>query len=191
MFNTEIVIFDLEYGDQTMAYADNTMPCILEIGALRVTLDGNVAGKYSTLVYPTEWRHVTPRILNLTGIEKEELETAPAWKDVYPDFVEFVRRTVLASWSAIDPILLRYQCGFAGFDVLHSNKCLDLATVWQERAQLARAAWSLKAVCKHLHLNPPGHRALEDCKSTLNVFHASKQTEEQEVEDEEFEIFEF
>jgi len=192
MFKTDIIIFDLEYGDQPVAYSRHGMPSILELGALRVTKNGEPAGKYSSLVYPLHWEDYTPKIEAITQIDKSELEIAPKWTEVYDEFADFARKTTIASWSAIDPVLLRYQCGYTGCDFRHSNRHLDLATVWQETYAEQNSPWSLSAVCKRLHLTPPGHRALDDCQKTLQVFHALREQEVNDAEvDEEFELYEF
>lgn len=196
MFPARTIIFDLEYGEREIALSRHGMPSILEIGCVRVTPEGEVAGKYESLVRPLHWEDFTPRIQSLTGIAEEELHIAPTWQEVYPEVIEFCRRDILASWGAIDPILLRYQCGFIGQHWRLSNKYLDMCTMAQMISILEYTPYGLGELCKRLHISQPKHRALEDCKTQLHVlselFKMHTELEEDEEEDDEpFEIYEF
>ena len=130
MFKTDLVIFDLEYGDTHISDTRHGMPSILEIGCVRVNKKGEVAGKLQVLVKPMYPEDFTPRIQQLTTITPEEMSLhGVEWKEAYEQFCEFARRTHLASWSHVDPILLRYQVNYAGMQFRHTNRCLDLWSV--------------------------------------------------------------
>ena len=193
MFPKKTVIFDLEYGEQSIAHAQYRFPSILEVGLYRVSADGAAAGKYSSLVQPLYWEDFTPRISALTGIEKEELQLAPTLQEVLTEVQQFCKRSLLASWGYADPSLLRAWINGVGYQWTFSNEFLDLQTYAQVLSTPTEFSPKLSKMCKHLHLTAPTHRALDDCLRAYDVIRHLQELADADLidEEEEFQIFEF
>lgn len=160
------VIVDLETTGCAPADAQ-----ITEIGAVKVR-GGEVIGEFATLVNPEVG--VPPFIAALTGITDSMLIEAPKNAEVIPSFLEFARGTVLVAHNA-------------GYDISFlKGACAKLAIEWPQNAVLDTAKLArhiltrgevrnckLATLAAHFHATTtPTHRALDDARATVDVFHA-------------------
>ncbi len=65
---------------------------IIEIGAVKLFED-NIIGVFQTLVNPE--RNIPKMSTQITGITEEMIKNAPTYKEVFPDFVDFIGNDVL------------------------------------------------------------------------------------------------
>ena len=144
---------------------------ITEIGAVRIR-GGEILGEFSTLVNPG--MPIPPFVAALTGITDALVATAPRLGAVLPAFLEFLGDAVLIAHNA------PYDVGFL------KGACAKLDRPWPgptvlDTARIARVALHRDEVrnCKlgtlAAHFRAavtPTHRALDDARATVDVFHA-------------------
>ena len=84
-----VVVFDLEWNQNS--YAPNLrMPHeIIEIGACRLDAQGNVEATFSEVVKPRLYRRLDKHIRQVTGITEQELAGGKPFEEAIADFVRF------------------------------------------------------------------------------------------------------
>ncbi|GGC71214.1 putative DNA polymerase III epsilon subunit [Hoyosella rhizosphaerae] len=144
---------------------------ITEIGAVKIR-GGEVIGEFATLVNPEQ--SIPAYIVQLTGITTTMVSKAPTINEVLPAFFEFAQSSTLIAHNA-------------GFDVgflKASAQRLDFA--WPFPAPLCTVKLARRVLTKDeapsvklskLALlfripHTPTHRALDDARATVDVFHA-------------------
>ena len=154
------VVFDLE---TTGTEVDRDE--ITEIGAVKI-VNGVIAETFQTLVKPKQ--KISAKITELTGIDDEMVATAPAFKDVLPDFFKFAWGSVLVAHNAdFDVKFMKHHA--RPFDYYFKNKVVDTV-------QLAREALpnlsnhKLNTVAEHFNVKFLHHRALSDAYATAQIF---------------------
>ena len=166
---TVFVVIDLE----TTGGAPHLGAAITEIGAVKVK-GGQTLGEYKSFVNP---QHPVPSyITELTGITDQMIYDAPTIGSVFPSLLEFLgnsEHTVLVAQNA--PFDLSFLKAAA-----HSNNFAWPAFPVLDTAILARKVLSREEVpnCKLGTLaeffgteTTPNHRALDDARATVDVFH--------------------
>lgn len=163
------LVIDLE----TTGGAPHLGAGITEIGAVKVRA-GNVLGEFKTFIDP---QHPVPAyITELTGITDEMVFQSPTIAQIFPSLLEFIgspEETVLVAQNApFDLSFLTYAARTHGFEWPH-YQVLDTAII-------ARKVLSRDEVpnCKLGTLaeffgtqTTPNHRALDDARATVDVFH--------------------
>jgi DNA polymerase-3 subunit epsilon len=165
LVETEFCVFDLE---TTGGSPDGSR--ITEIGAVKVR-GGEIVGEFATLINPGV--PIPPAITYLTGITNAMVYPAPQIDAVLPSFVEFIGDAVLVAHNAsfdtrfLAANLARYGYPAAGNPIVCTVR-LARRLVRDEvpNLQLATLARALRA-----H-TAPCHRALDDARATVDVFHA-------------------
>lgn len=144
---------------------------ITEIGAVKVC-GGEVVGEFQSLVNPGE--PIPPFITALTGISDSTVADAPSLAGVFPSFLEFITGATLVAHNA------SYDVGFL------KGAAAKLGHVWPEprvvdTVRMARAALENGEVVNRKLQTlaaffkapvTPTHRALDDARATVHVFHA-------------------
>ena len=163
------LVIDLE----TTGGAPHLGARITEIGAVKVRA-GEVLGEFKSFIDP---QHPVPAyITDLTGITDEMVFQAPTIAQIFPSLLEFMgspEETVLVAQNApFDLSFLTYSARTHGFD-WPKYPVLDTAII-------ARKVLSRDEVpnCKLGTLaeffgtkTTPNHRALDDARATVDVFH--------------------
>jgi len=166
---TTFVVIDLE----TTGGAPHLGAGITEIGAVKVR-GGEVLGEFKTFIDP---QHPIPGyITDLTGITDEMVFQSPTIREVFPSLLEFMgpaSSTVLVAQNApFDLSFLTFAARDHGFE-WPAFPVLDTAII-------ARKVLSRDEVpnCKLGTLaaffgteTTPNHRALDDARATVDVFH--------------------
>lgn len=91
---------------------------VIEIGAVKLELQDNkwqIVDSFHELVKPVHI-NLNPYILNLTGIQSEQLDNADLLVDVLPRFKDFVGESLLVSWGTWDKVLLYSSCDLIGIE---------------------------------------------------------------------------
>lgn len=163
LFDETYVVFDLE----TTGLSQNH-DLIIEIGAVKVRR-GEVIERFHRLVNPEE--DLSSFISTFTGIDNEDLKSAPKISEVLPEFLKFIEGTILVAHNA-------------SFDVRFieaKSRDLGLGFVdhpYVDTLNLARYFYSdkikrfnLKALSKFFKVELENHhRADEDAEATSNVW---------------------
>ncbi len=146
---------------------------IIQIGAVRVTEDQQVADEFQVMIRPKYYRHLNRRVSKLTGIKESRLkeEGIP-----FPEAMEQFRR-----WCGEDIIFLTW--GFDDIAILRENlQLFGLGERWTERwynAQMmfnaqtdgSNAQKALKTAMEIFEIEPsrPAHDALGDAYHTALI----------------------
>ena len=163
------VVVDLE----TTGTSPASGAMITEIGAVKIR-GGEVLGEFHTLINPGS--PIPPFITVLTGITDAMVAPAPLFEEVLPAFLEFCG-------GADETILIAHN---APFDIGFLKAAADshsyrwpnyrvLDTVKIARKTLTKDETpnvKLGTLAQYFGLaEPPTHRALDDARATVHVFH--------------------
>ncbi len=163
------LVIDLE----TTGGAPHLGAGITEIGAVKVRA-GEVLGEFKTFIDP---QHPVPAyITDLTGITDEMVFQSPTIAQIFPSLLEFIgspEETVLVAQNApFDLSFLTFAARTHGFD-WPRYPVLDTAII--ARKVLSRDEVSnckLGTLAEFFGTQTtPNHRALDDARATVDVFH--------------------
>ncbi|HHW80065.1 MAG TPA: PolC-type DNA polymerase III [Acholeplasmataceae bacterium] len=157
------VVFDLETTGLSQ-----THDFIIEIGAVKVRR-GEVIDRFHSLVNPE--REITSFIVDLTGINNEDLIRAPKINEVMPKFIDFIKDTILVAHNA------SFDMGFI------KNKIIELGINYEnypyvDTLSLAKyfyhgeiKRFNLKSLSRFFKVELENHhRADEDAEATSKVW---------------------
>lgn len=169
LIDTTFVVIDLE----TTGGAPHLGAAITEIGAVKIKA-GEVIQEFNTFVNP---EHPVPLyITELTGINDLMLAGAPTTYEVFPSLIEFLgdhQSTVLVAQNApFDLSFLKYAASINKFP-WPNFPVLDTAII--ARKVLSRDEvpnCRLGTLAEFFGTSTtPNHRALDDARATVDVFH--------------------
>lgn len=169
-----IVVFDLEWNQDSYR-TNHRMPHeIIEIGACRLTADG-VTDTFSRLIRPKLYRKLDRHIRSVTGITDAELREGGAFEDVFADFVAWCGEdAAFVTWGRDDYPVLRRNAAFYGKDVPFDPP-VDAQTVFAYAClKDAHQQMNLHSALEYLNLSPdvPAHRAVYDAQCTAALLPA-------------------
>lgn len=146
---------------------------IIQIGAVRITEDGEVADEFQVMIRPKFYRHLNRRVSKLTGIKENRLrdEGVP-----FPEAMELFK-----SWCGEDIVFLTW--GFDDIGILRENlQLFDMDTAFTDRwynAQMifnaqtdgSNSQKALKTAMETLGIEAtrPAHDALGDAYHTALI----------------------
>lgn len=169
LIDTTFVVIDLE----TTGGAPHLGAAITEIGAVKIRA-GEVLQEFNSFVNP---EHPVPSyITDLTGITDEMLFGAPTASQIFPSLMEFLgeeQSTVLVAQNApFDLSFLKYSASVIG-NPWPNFPVLDTAII--ARKVLTRDEvpnCKLGTLAEFFGTSTtPNHRALDDARATVDVFH--------------------
>ncbi len=105
------IVFDLEFnqGYNFSKEAKNTInpKCpfeIIQIGAVKLNDNLDMIGTLDILVKPQIYPTLNPFVKELTGITMDELEKGKSFKEMYENFLKFIKadKSVLCVWGVAD-----------------------------------------------------------------------------------------
>lgn len=157
------IVFDLE----TTGLSTDT-DAVIEISALKV-VNGEIMAEFSTLVNPC--MHIPYMASSVNGITDDMVTEAPKIEEALKDFIAFIGDSVLVGQN-----IVRFDMKFIQRDVMKyfgktlSNKLVD--TLFLAKRYLPNLdSHSLGALADYYDVSYDGaHRALADCKITLQVY---------------------
>jgi len=171
---SQFVVMDLETTGLNPAIDE-----IIEIGAIRVTLDAQNHPAFQTLVKSA--RKVPPKITRMTGITREMLEgDGLPLKDALCQFKEFVGELPIVTFNAdFDMRFLHNASSRCGVTFSNPYTC---ALKRARRAWLGLPSYHLADLAKMGNLSDVDtHRAVGDCTRALIVFTSATSTLHQKV----------
>lgn len=156
----DYVVFDLETTG-----LDVMNNSITEIGAVKIK-KGVITEEFSTLIKPEH--DLTEKIIALTGITPEMVKNAPEISAVIPDFMKFIDGAIIIAHNAeFDVKFIKKFAAREEYEV--NNKVLD--TVELSRKYLPQLKHNnLDALAEYFSICFNHHRALDDAKTTAEVF---------------------
>ncbi|MBR5225040.1 MAG: exonuclease domain-containing protein [Clostridia bacterium] len=164
-----LIVFDLEWNQNSYA-PNHRMPHeIIEIGACRVDRNYQVVDTFSALIRPRLYKRLDKHIKSVTGITEAELAEGGTFSDVFGDFIR---------WCADDSLLVTW--GRDDYPVLKRNAAFFMTPMPFEPpvdAQLVfggailhdpHQQMNLHAALEKMEISPdvPAHRAVYDAQCT-------------------------
>ena len=166
--NTFVVV-DLETTGTSPAQG----AMITEIGAVKIR-GGQILGEFHTLVNPGS--PIPPFITVLTGITDAMVAPAPSFGEVLPAFLEFcggAEETILIAHNApfdigfLKAAADQHSYTWPSFRVLDTVKIARRTLTKDETPNV-----KLGTLAQYFGLEePPTHRALDDARATVQIFH--------------------
>lgn len=163
------IVMDLEWNNAYLKTAHRFVNEIIEVGAVKLDEELNVADTFSQLICPVASKKIRSRIKELTHIESEDLEDAEFFKTVMDDFADWCGNDfVLLTWGDTDirTLISNYKLFGRKQDICFIERYCDLQKYCQafiNMENIQQAGLSYAAQC--LDINPddfPHHRALDD-----------------------------
>ena len=136
---------------------------IIEIGAIKFNLDGQVLDTWSTLVNPQA--PIPPKIQRITGIKQLDVAGAPLLRDVGAKLYSFVQGSHIVGHNIQFDLSFLARKGYG----LTNNRLdtFELASIVLPKMR----SYSLEQLTKALEIPSPAyHRALADATLTKDLF---------------------
>ena len=158
------VVFDLETTGLNSS-PSNGMDRIIEIGAYKMT-GGEVTEVFSTFVNPG--RKLSAEIVKLTGISQEQVDDAPTYEQVMPDFFKFCDGAYLVGHNIanFDFKFVDYYCSKCGY--MLERKLFDTIPLSQQLLHLSN--YKLDTIANYFGITFNHHRAADDALVTAKIF---------------------
>lgn len=163
--NVTFVVFDTE----TTGFSPTT-DRIVEVGAVKFR-NGEVIEEKSWLVNPQ--RDIPYWATKVHGITDEMVKGKPTFKDIYPEFQEFIKGSVLMAHNAkFDISFVKAEIKRAGCE-LPSNGVIDSLSLFRKWYPKS-TSHSVEAVAKHADVKTDTlHRAAADALYVFLIFDKS------------------
>ena len=138
------IILDLEWNQpvswQSSTYrriGDRLIFEMIQIGAVRLSEDGDITDSISIPIAPTHYIRIHPRIRRMTGLGPEELAGAPAFREALEQFVRWCGEDyVLLTWGCDDVSVLQQNIDFFGCGDISLPPLYDIQQLFAEAHEL-------------------------------------------------------
>lgn len=159
------VVFDLETTGLSSSPVTGNMDRIIEIGAYKV-IGGEIKESFRTFVNPQ--KRLSDEIVNLTGIHQEQVDSAPVYEKVMPDFFKFCSGSYLVGHNiaGFDIRFVDYYWGQCGYSM--ERKIFDTIPLSQQLLRLPN--YKLNTVADYFGIKFNHHRAEDDALVTAKIF---------------------
>ena len=146
---------------------------IIQIGAVRVTEEEQVADEFQILIKPKYYRHLNRRVSKLTGIKESRLreEGVP-----FPEAMEQFRAwcgedIVFLTWGFDDIGILRENLQLFGLDADWTDKWYNAQMIFNAQTDGSTAQKALKTAMEifEIEATRPAHDALGDAYHTALI----------------------
>ena len=146
---------------------------IIQIGAVRVTEDQQVADEFQVLIKPKVYRHLNRRVSKLTGIKESQLKEQGI---PYPEAMERFRAwcgedIVFITWGFDDITILRENLRLYGLDESWTDRWYNAQMIFNAQTDGSNAQKALKTAMEIFEITPsrPAHDALGDAYHTALI----------------------
>jgi DNA polymerase-3 subunit epsilon len=148
---------DFAVIDMETANADLASICQIGIAVFR---DHQLCETFKSLVNPCDY--FSPVNVQIHGIDEEQVQDAPVWREIYPEILARLEAGVVVSHTAFDRIALRKAC--------ICNELPVPELTWLDSARVVRRTWpefshagyGLSNVAANFGISYEAHDALED-----------------------------
>ena len=146
---------------------------IIQIGAVRVTEDQQVADEFQVLIKPKYYRHLNRRVSKLTGIKEARLhEEGIPMKDAINAFHSWCGEDIVfLTWGFDDIGILRENLQLFGIDDGWTGKWYNAQMIFNAQTDGSNAQKALKTALEVFEIEPsrPAHDALGDAYHTALI----------------------
>ena len=146
---------------------------IIQIGAVRVTEDQQVADEFQILIKPKVYRHLNRRVSKLTGIKESQLKEQGV---PYPEAMEQFRAwcgedIVFITWGFDDITILRENLRLYGLDESWTDRWYNAQMIFNAQTDGSNAQKALRTALEIFEITPsrPAHDALGDAYHTALI----------------------
>ena len=146
---------------------------IIQIGAVRVTEDQQVADEFQVLIKPKYYRRLNRRVSKLTGIKESRLKEEGI---SYPEAMEQFRAwcgedIVFLTWGFDDITILRENLRLYGLPEDWTDKWYNAQMIFNAQTDGSNAQKALKTALEMFGIEPtrPAHDALGDAYHTALI----------------------
>jgi inhibitor of KinA sporulation pathway (predicted exonuclease) len=169
------IVFDMEF---TVLRRSQYLADILEIGAIKLSDEGgqlSLVDLFHTHVRPNNYKTITPLTTEFTGITQEQVNNAPAFKDVVNDFTCWLGDSpyFMCSWGPDDKYQLVRHCALHKIELDWIQNYNDIQLMFT-RLQGADHGqrFGLKKALAATEIDFLGshHNALDDAFNTAKLF---------------------
>ena len=146
---------------------------IIQIGAVRVTQDRQVADEFQVLIKPKYYRHLNRRVSKLTGIKETRLkeEGIP-----FPEAMEAFRAwcgedIIFLTWGFDDIGILKENLRLFGLDESWTDRWYNAQMIFNAQTDGSTSQKALKKALEIFEIEPsrPAHDALGDAYHTALI----------------------
>ena len=146
---------------------------IIQIGAVRVTQDRQVADEFQVLIKPKYYRHLNRRVSKLTGIKETRLkeEGIP-----FPEAMETFRAwcgedIIFLTWGFDDIGILKENLRLFGLDESWTDRWYNAQMIFNAQTDGSTSQKALKKALEIFEIEPsrPAHDALGDAYHTALI----------------------
>ena len=146
---------------------------IIQIGAVRITEDQQVADEFQVLIKPKVYRHLNRRVSKLTGIKEAQLKEQGV---PYPEAMEQFRtwcgeNIIFLTWGFDDITILRENLRLYVLDESWTEKWYNAQMIFNAQTDGSNAQKALKTALEIFEITPsrPAHDALGDAYHTALI----------------------
>ena len=176
----EYIVLDMEWNQPWPGSpsAQKVLPVqirgeIIQIGAVRLTADGQVADEFQVMIRPKYYRRLNRRVSKLTGIKESRLrdEGIP-----FPDAMEQFKRwcgedIVFLTWGFDDIGILRENLRLFGLEEGWTEKWFNAQMIFNAQTDGSNSQKALKTAMEifGIEATRPAHDALGDAFHTAQI----------------------
>ena len=146
---------------------------ILQVGAVRVTEDQQVADEFQVLIKPKYYRRLNRRVSKLTGIKEAQLrEEGVAMPDAMARFRQWCGEDIVfLTWGFDDITILKENLQLYGLDDSWVSRWYNAQMIFNAQTDGSNAQKSLKTAMEIFEIEPsrPAHDALGDAYHTALI----------------------
>ena len=169
----DIIVFDLEWNQPTVRKktVNGLIGEIIQIGAARIDLSGNVTDTFQQTIRPVYYQRVNRDVSNLTLITDEEISSGVSFASAIEAFRAWCGEDyVWISWGPDDLLVLRNNLEKFQMDTSWLPGTFDAQLMFDDYEMQEGRQWPLNYALYHYQEKPDGaHNALADVLSTVSV----------------------
>ena len=146
---------------------------IIQIGAVRVTEDRQVADEFQVMIKPKYYRHLNRRVSKLTGIKENRLKEEGI---AFPEAMESFRSwcgedIIILTWGFDDITILRENLRLYGLDEAWTSRWYNAQMIFNAQTDGSNAQKALKTAMEifGIEATRPAHDALGDAYHTALI----------------------
>lgn len=167
------IIIDLEWNQPLKGRTpvEGLPDEIIQIGAAKIDLEGNVLDTFSQIVKPYYYPKLNKDVAELTLLTDEDLQIGLPFAQAMDAFRAWCGEDcVFLSWSATDGFVMARNCEKFGYGTGWMPKIFDAQLMFDDYEMQEDRSWPLNYALYHFQEKPDGaHNALADVLSTALV----------------------
>lgn len=146
---------------------------IIQIGAVRLTQEQQVADEFQIMIKPKYYRHLNRRVSKLTGIKETQLrEEGVPFPEAIAQFRDWCgEELIFLTWGFDDIGILRENLQLYGLDTDFTEKWYNAQMIFNAQTDGSTAQKALKTALEMFEIEPsrPAHDALGDAYHTALI----------------------